>query len=466
MTAATNLEPNHLAFDCHDAANAERIVAQYGDRLRYCHAMRKWHHYDGTRWSPDVNETALRLAKDTMARFLGQAINRGKDGADHAKWGIRSLDARRLQSALQLAQSELPIAPEAMDADPDLLNFANCTVHLPTLTLRPHRAKDYITRVVPFRFEASAAAPVFRAFLDRIMGVHSGASAAELTRAFALVDYLRIAFGYSVTGWTREKCIFVPFGTGDNGKTTLLSTVQRLISEYSATIQADSLMSRSEGNNQQADLADLRGARFVVTSETEQGQYLSQARLKRITQGMGQIRAVRKYENPITFPETHKLWMDTNRRPRIRDVEDKATFNRLHPIPFCVTIPKSEQDSTLPTKLFSEAEGILAWIAEGARLWYAHGLERPADVEAAREAWKAEDDQVGRYLEERCVVGGEYQERAGELFKDYRRWCEESGEKTTLSASRLKSRLEQKGVVHREGKSGNSYFGVRVRGYE
>jgi len=91
---------------------------------------------------------------------------------------------------------------------------------------------------------------------------------------------------------------------------------------------------------------------------------------------MGKIKATRKYENPIEFPETHKLWMDTNSKPLIRAADDQATFNRLHPIPFTVTIPTGEIDKTLPRKLLAEAEGILAWAVEGAKLWRRVGLQK------------------------------------------------------------------------------------------
>ena len=64
--------------------------------------------------------------------------------------------------------------------------------------------------------------------------------------------------------------------------------------------------------------------------------------------------------------------MDTNSKPTIRAADDQATFNRLHPIPFTVTIPKSEIDKSLPRKLLAEAEGILAWAVEGARQWRQH----------------------------------------------------------------------------------------------
>src|ERR1700730_17132152 len=155
-------------------------------------------------------------------------------------------------------------------------------------------------------------------------------------------------------------------------------------------------MVKQESNNTQADLADLRGARFVQTSETEEGQRLAPGKLKRISQGLGKIKATRKYENPIEFPETHKLWIDTNRKPTIRDVDDKATFNRLHPIPFTVTIPKDQIDKDLLDKLLTEAEGILAWAMEGARLWYAEGLAKPAEVEAAKDQWREGMDPLRR----------------------------------------------------------------------
>jgi hypothetical protein len=92
------------------------------------------------------------------------------------------------------------------------------------------------------------------------------------------------AFGYSLTGSTAEKIVFMCLGRGDNGKTTLLPLFLRLLKEYAVLLQIDTWMVRQESNNMQADLADLRGARFVMTSETQQGQRLAEGKLKRITQ--------------------------------------------------------------------------------------------------------------------------------------------------------------------------------------
>jgi putative DNA primase/helicase len=387
-----------------DHGNAERLIAIYGSDLRYCHGFKKWLVWDGMRWAVDDTDQARRLAKMAMLEFLKQAIDRGA-GEKAEKFARASLDVRRIGSMLSMAECEIFVRPTDLDTDPFALNFLNGTVDLRTGELREHERSDFITKLVRYRYVPSAACPKWLAFLAQVMGGGHNASEADLDRARRLVAYLRRALGYSLTGTTIEKAVFIPFGTGDNGKSTMLSTFRHLVEEYSHLLQVDTLMVRQESNNTQADLADLRGARFVQTSETEEGQRLAQGKLKRITQGMGKIKATRKYENPIEFPETHKLWIDTNRKPTIRDVDDKATFNRLHPIPFAVTIPKDQIDKELPEKLLSEAEGILAWAAEGARLWHAEGLGKPAEVEAAKDKWREDMDQLGRFVDERCVTG-------------------------------------------------------------
>ena len=91
------------------------------------------------------------------------------------------------------------------------------------------------------------------------MGGGPDASEAELDRSRRLVAYLRRALGYSLTGTTIEKAVFIPFGTGDNGKSTMLSTFRNLVEEYSHLLQVDTLMVRQESNNTQADLRTFVG---------------------------------------------------------------------------------------------------------------------------------------------------------------------------------------------------------------
>jgi len=449
-----------LEFLRNDTGNAGRLILKFGDRLRYCPAMRKWLCWDGRRWAVDDKGAARRLAKQAMLDYLAEATE--AEDKDHMAFAYHSLDARRIANLLTMAECELVITPGELDTHPFLINFLNGTVDLRTGELSPHNPAHFITKLVHHNYIPRAACPLFLSVIARMMGNHPDASEPELDRAERMVNYLQCALGYSLTGTTEEKAVFVPFGRGNNGKTTLLSTFLLLLEEYSVLLQVDTLMARQESNNTQADLADLRGARFVMTSETEEGQRLSQGKLKRITQGMGKIKATRKYENPIEFPETHKLWMDTNAKPMIRAADDQATFNRLHPIPFTVTIPPEEIDKSLPRKLLAEAEGILAWAVEGAKLWWRDGLGKPPEVAAANDDWRAENDQLGRFIEECCVVAESFSGKARQLYECYRTWAEGAGE-NAISETLFGRRLKDRGFAKEHRRYGTVYAGIALR---
>jgi putative DNA primase/helicase len=455
--------PDLLPFYFNDSGNASRLIALYGDDLRYCHAFKKWLVWDQMHWVMDEADQARRLAKDTMVEFFRQASEGRNENAE--KFARGSLDARRIANALSLAEPEIYVKPGDLDQDPYLLNFLNGTVDLRTGDLRPHDRNDLITKLVHYEYRPEAPCPSWRVFLDQIMGGGPDAGEAELARGQRLTDYLQRAFGYSLTGCTSEKAIFVLFGEGDNGKSTMLNTFRQLIEEYATLLQVDTLMVRQESNNTQADLADLRGARFAQTSEAEEGQRLSQGKLKRITQGMGKIRTARKYENQIEFSESHKLWMDTNHKPTIPDSDDKATFNRLHPIPFTVRIPKESIDREMPAKLLREAEGILAWAVAGAKLQFESGLQKPAEVETASQDWRADSDQLGRFVEERCVVGDGLNTPAAGLYAEYKRWAETGGEHPMTSRA-FGTKLPDRGFSKKEITRGTVYLGIGLRAPE
>lgn len=378
--------PDIAKLGLNDQSNAERIMAIYGDRLRYCAEFKKWLVWDGRRWQVDSIGTARQMAKDTMHMFMRQSF---KYDEVLSKFASASLNNNRITNMLVMLESELPINAAALDNDPWALNCLNGTVDLRDMSMKPHDPKDYITKLVHFPYKKDAEAPLWMKFLGSAMGEHPDNSDYENERAVHLVDFLQRALGYSITGSVSEKAVFIPIGEdGNNGKSTMLDTVRFIVREYATMLQVDTLMVRQESNNSQADLADLRGARFVQTSETEESQSLSQGKLKMLTAGMGTVKAVRKFENPFEFQANFHIWLDTNKMPQVRDPDDKATLARLYPIPFNVVIPENKIDRMMPEKLKAEGVGILSWMVTGAAHWYEKKLERPIEIIAARDEWR------------------------------------------------------------------------------
>lgn len=457
---------NILDHLLNDHGNACRIADLYGADLRYCYDTKCWLVWDGMRWAVGDIGQARQLAKQTMLEFLRVAVQKGNH--EYEKFAKESLDVRRINAMLSMLESDLPIRAVELDTSPWLLNCLNGTVDLRKAALSPHDRADYITRLVHYPFDPTATCPLWEGFLDRAMGGNPDLFEEELNKVSAMVGYLQRMLGYSLTGSTSEKAVFIPFGEGNNGKSTMLTIVREIAIEYSVLIQVETLMMKQDSSTAQEDLAKLRGARFVQTSETEEGQRLSQGKLKRITQGMGDITATRKYEHSITFPETHKLFIDTNRRPEIRDAEDQATFKRLHPIPFNVTIPDDQIDRRFPSKLMGQAVGILAWIVRGANLWYRdQSLCRPKAIDDARDEWQGASAQINRFLQECAIPANGKIDQPGKsspsksVYSTYKNWCLSGNEKPFPSPIFV-DKLKSHGFPTKKENTGNFVVGLVI----
>lgn len=448
-----------------DFGNGERLVLMYGEDLRYCHAFKTWLIFENGIWVPDRRDRALKMAGRTVCATMQQAVVFGSQ--DVQKFAARSLDDARLRAMLRQAQSALAISVGELDQHADLLAFRNGTVNLRTRELSAGKREDFLTKRVPHDYCPDAGCPLFLAFLNEIMGGGPDASEGQLEIADRLVDSLQRFFGYSITGDTSAKTVFVHIGVqGNNGKTTLLTLFRELLGDDHATLLSiDTLMRQRGGdsNNIKADLADLFGMRFVMTSEVEEGQRLSEAKLKLITTGNGQIKARRLYENPFVFVESHKLHVDSNHWPVIRAGDDPL-WARLCCIPYNVRVPDERQDRMLRAKLRGEAQGILAWAVRGAQRFYEAGqrVPRPKEVQEATADYRLQMDSAGRFFQECCQFAEGLSTGSSALYDGYRTWSAANGEHP-MSHKAFGERLKtREGVEVKHMRSGNVAFGIAV----
>lgn len=232
-----------------------------------------------------------------------------------------------------------------------LLNARNGTLDLRTGKLRSHSREDFLTKFAPVNFDPDAKCPEWMKFLGRIF-----AGDAEL------ISFVRKAIGYTLTGKVTEKAMFFFHGSGNNGKTTLLEVIRKMLGEYAGLIDIDALMSKAHTAEKERAFADLLGKRFVTSSAAGEGQAFHEARVKYLT-GMGRLVGRRIYGSAFEFDRQFKLFIDANHKPAIRGSDD-AIWNRLRLVPFNVAIPEAEQDKQLGTRL-AQCRSLLC--ASGAR---------------------------------------------------------------------------------------------------
>jgi putative DNA primase/helicase len=425
-----------------DLGNAERFVAQHGASLRYNKAL-GWIVWDGCRWRTDAEHEVWQRAAQTV-RSLATSTD-----PDEQKWGTRSEAWNRQRAMIELAQHlpGVPVRVEELDARPWLLNVTNGALDLETGQLRPHDPDDMLTKLAPVAYDPGAVAPRWEAFLERILP------------AVEVRDFLQRAVGYSFTGFSAEQVLLLLYGVGANGKSTFLEVTRSIAGDYGQQTPATTLLAR-RSDAVPNDVARLRGARFVSAVETEANRQLAEALVKRLT-GNDRIAARFLFKEFFEFDTEFSLWLATNHKPLVVGT-DHAIWRRIMLVPFTEVIPDAEQDKHLRDDLLDEAPGILAWAVRGCDAWRTGQLGPPDAVLTATRQYRAEQDLLGDFLDDRCVVEPQASETAQRLYDVYRSWCEGAGEKPVTKKA-FAAALRERGFESWRTNTERGYRGVRLR---
>jgi putative DNA primase/helicase len=175
----------------------------------------------------------------------------------------------------------------------------------------------------------------------------------------------------------------------------------------------------------------------------------------------------------FTFGPVAKVWLGTNREPRIRDSSD-AIWQRLKKIPFNVQfiLKPGEiesrqvriQDKNLGDKLKLEYPGILNWMIQGCIACQQYGFEEPGEVVAATKDYRENQNAVGLFIAECCEQNPDGQTYAYDFNSAFQKWCRDNGE-NGMPTSLVGKELERLGYGrHRDttGKKRTFYSGLRL----
>ena len=440
-----------------DIGNGERLVESHGDDMRWIPAFKNWAVWDGRRWNTKNGDTrAESWAKDT-ARAIWREVQTETDEQQKkalAAHAARSESANKVDAMLRMARSEkgMTLSPSAFDSDPMLFNCANGTLDFRTGQLREHNRADMCARMSPVVFDPAAQAPRWERFLERVV------PDAE-TRAF-----LQRAIGYSLTGCTTEQKLMLMYGFGANGKTTFCELVKDITGDYGQQMPFETLLDRKRSpGGANSDIARLDGARFVLASESREGDRFDEQLVKQLT-GDDTLTARFLHQEFFDFRPQCTVWLRTNHRPVVRGTDD-AIWRRFLMVPFEVQIPEAERDSNLLVALREELPGILRWAVEGALAWQEEGLNPPAAVLDATKHYRTESDLLGMFLEDCCDVGAEHGPATkADTFAQWKVWCR-GNEYVPGSANSFSRQMKQRGFedVRVGANSTRAWAGLAVR---
>ena len=404
--------------------------------------------------------TAAATADDTERRVLETQRQRvaGTIAYVRKKSGMAAVTAL----AVRCCQDDR--FEQRLDAVPHLLGVANGVVDLRTAELRDRRPEDMIFVVLETRYDPKAdSRDVERMVLDCMAG--DGEMAAFIKRLL----------GYGATGDVSEEVFVIWTGTGRNGKGGITQTMSRVMGGFYKAMNSGLICER-QMSNIDAERGKLLGSRLAVFDELEDGERLRTQEVQLISGGDG-IPARPVYKDPITIEPRHLCILATNHMPELSHVLE-AMVQRVLVVNFPVTFVdlihgeepselRRQKDPALKARLAANPEGVLRWLVEGAREWYADpGLRRtaPAKVLEFSRQYFAEQDRLGTFLEARCRIGADLKVPTAELLELYNDEHRTARMTTGGMATAMRNKgFEKKLARVRGGTAVQCFIGVEIR---
>lgn len=446
----------------HDQLALDLGAAGLDQDARYVPTWARWLHWTGSHFAHDDKMRTYAVARRYLRSVAHriehwaekEAANLDAKAADKlrawAKAECRTLRHKQTVAAvIDLARSNDAIAarPEEFDANPWLLATPGGTVDLHTGELREARRADLISKccaVTP----APGRPEVWLRFLDTTFDANPD-----------VITFIHQALGYSLTGFTREHKLFFCFGSGANGKSTLLNLLAWMMDDYARRAPAETFLAKT-GTSHPTDIAGFQGARLIVASELSRGRSWDEEVIKSLTGG-DKLSARFMRGDFFDFDPVGKLWIAGNTQPSFKGV-DEAIRRRLVLIPFTVTIPAAERDPELLDKLKAEAPQILSWMIEGARRWAHSGLKVPAELIAASGDYLDNEDTLGQFLEDETIRDPAAFVTASDLHQRFGQWAAAQG-LGSWTRRTLSKELVTRGFAEARRNFGRGFLGVRLK---
>lgn len=453
LKPAVDMEEVHLSergmsFASTDLGNSKRFIAQHGHELQYLWEEKRWVAWDGSRWRP--NAKLYGLAEQTVKRIYDEArdCKNNLGQRELTDWARKSQAKSRIDPMLMLAAEALSVAVTDFDSDADVINCTNGVVDLRTGEIVDHAPEQRVMKKASAKYAKQSTCPQWLAFLrDVFQGDEE------------LISYMQKALGYSITGNTNEQCLFIAYGLGSNGKTTLFETIHSIISDYGTVTEFATFLNtdKSDARKQEA-VGRLRGMRMAIASETESTKSWKESTVKKLTGG-DTLTGAKLYGSSYEFRPSHTLWFQANHLPGVRDASH-SFWRRVRVIPFNAKFEGAKIDTGLRSRLLGERDGILTWLVQGAQQYYAEGLGKlPRVCEEVIAEYRYSNDVLGRFVSERLQSAFGQTVGIKETYDQYQRWCFKEKE-TSIPLNFFSKGMEERGIAKKRTSAGNVFVGV------
>jgi putative DNA primase/helicase len=239
------------------------------------------------------------------------------------------------------------VSPSRFYEPSPYLVVQNGLLNTETGELTPHTPEFYSLSKLPVKFDPTKDCPMFKKFLAEVLYPED-------------IPVVQEWIGYCLHRGYPAQAAMLFVGDGNNGKSTLISTIQALLGKDNV-----SAVSLQELETNRFAKADLFGKLANLYADLPDTALKSVGTFKMLTGG-DPIRGERKFQNSFVFVNHAKLTFSCNVVPEVYE-DTIAFFRRWIIIQFPHTFDGEKADKSLLTKLTTpdELSGILNWALEG-----------------------------------------------------------------------------------------------------
>jgi putative DNA primase/helicase len=459
VTLESKRAPDDQPFT--DDGNALRLVAGFGDVIRYVIEWKSYIRWNGKVWERDPEGHLVREDMRTLARRWADAALKIDDEESRKRavaWAMKSQGAARLDAAVDLAKGDARIRIRSMEIDAHafLLNTQNGILDLREIDdtkneckLLAHDPKYLLTRITKVGYIPDAKCPTWGAFCTFSSG---GDGDVE--------SYRRRRRGSYLSG-SPDKVFEVAFGKGDTGKTSYFATITTVMGSYAQKVSR-TLFERQRNEQHPADLMELDGVRFVYGAEIE--EQIDVKKVKDIT-GERVIKGRGMRQDWQSIVRRYKLAIFANDPPKIGRTVGDPIWNRVYADEWKNIILEKKSEAEIDEVYEKESEGILADLVRGWIQYRRVGLAPPASIVGVTAKYRDAEDPIEPWIAE-CIDIADIKTET--LFKDLwsnrKEWLEENDPDRHETTKSFAMHLEQRGFIGGKNTKGAAIrIGIKLR---
>ena len=438
----------------HEAAHAEVLKGEWLGAYRWAGHEGSWRKWTGKVWEAAAEPVVVAAAQKALRRHYGLMLAERQTPDEDKRLRTLHAAACRYQSVLaglQFLKGEPGIftAFEQWDAHPFALNCADGILDMRTQELRPHDPEALCTRILRWDYSNEATSGAWQRHLELCLPNTDVRRQVQRDLGRALVDAV---LEHSLPIW---------YGIGRNGKSTTADALLRGVDGYGKKA-AKNLLVASKYERHPTEVADLAGSRIVFSEEIEDGKSLDEALVKDLTGGGRKKARFMRCDN-FEFEQTFSIFLLVNHHPAIGGT-DKGIWGRVRLVPWTVSIPFAEQrpQDEVVAELVADGSWMLRWMVAGFADWQAGHYWIADEVQAATEAYRAEQDRLAGFLAEACEERAFSSVTVADLHEAYVSWCAAADEEA-LGKVAFGNLLKSRGIAQKRGTQGKrSWLGIRL----